>query len=232
MHRRVVIATALWPQPFNATLPAPIGPDPADSKGVLPRRTNRPNHIVAFVRPKEGQPPTMATFNVPLSFNKLDFRDYLWNVYNVEVRSVRSFVNQMRPRRRQYGDSTGGKWYRPKSQKMMIAELARPFVWPEAPEDLSPWDKLMFDAVEAAHKKRTEAQWASAKGRPLLRYQEETSQDRARLRTEAERLLAGRRKWKPGQPLGASWVEVEEGEEAGEVETAVSAAGEDVQRPS
>lgn len=174
----------------------------------------------------------MATFNVPLSFNKLDFRDYLWNVYNVEVRSVRSFVNQMRPRQRQYADSTGGKWYRPRSQKMMIAELARPFVWPEAPEDLSPWDKLMFDAVEAAHKKRTEAQWTRAKGRPLLRYQEETGQDRARLRTEAERLLEGRRKWKPGQPLGASWVEVEEAGEAGEAETAVSAAGEDVQRPS
>lgn len=174
----------------------------------------------------------MATFNVPLSFNKLDFRDYLWNVYNVEVRSVRSFVNQMRPRQRQYGNTRGGKWYRPRSQKMMIAELARPFVWPETPEDLGPWDKLMFDAIEGEHKKGIEAQYASAKGTPVLRHQLEASPERTRLRLEAERLLEGRRKWKPGQPLGASWVEVEEGEEAGEVETAVSAAGEDIKRPS
>lgn len=174
----------------------------------------------------------MATFNVPLSFNKLDFRDYLWNVYNVEVRSVRSFVNQMRPRQKQYGNSRGGKWYRPRSQKMMIAELARPFVWPEAPEDMSPWDKLMFDAVEAEHQKGIDRQYRSARGTPLLRDEIEQSQERDRLRTAAQRLLAGRRKWKPSQPLGASWVEVEDADQAGEVETAVSAAGEDVRRPS
>lgn len=162
----------------------------------------------------------MATFNVPLSFNKLDFRDYLWNVYNVEARSVRSFVNQMRPRQRQYGPSQGGKWYRPRSQKMMIADLARPFVWPEAPEDLTPWDKLMFDAVEGEHKKSIEAQYARAKGTPKLREQMGLSPDRRKLRTEAEELLAGRRKWRPGQPLGPAWVEVDEVEEVREIETA------------
>lgn len=162
----------------------------------------------------------MATFNVPLSFNKLDFRDYLWNVYKVEVRSVRSFVNQMRPRQRQYGNSQGGKWYRPRSQKMMIADLKKPFVWPEAPEDLSPWDKLMFDAVEGEHKKGIEAQYARARGTPVLRDQLEKSPDRRQLRKEADELLAGKRKWKPGQPLGPAWVEVEESEEVGLAETA------------
>lgn len=155
----------------------------------------------------------MATFNVPLSFNKLDFRDYLWNVYNVEVRGVRSFVNQMRPRQRHYGNKPGGKWYRPRSQKMMIADLARPFVWPEAPEDLTPWDKLMFDAIEDAHKTGMEAQYARFKGTPKLRENMESSSERRKLRAEAESLLAGRRKWKPGQPLGPAWVEVEEVEE-------------------
>lgn len=158
----------------------------------------------------------MATFNVPLSFNKLDLRDYLWNLYNVEVRSVRSFVNQMRPRQRQYGNTQGGKWYRPRSQKMMIAELTRPFVWPEAPEDLKPWDKLMFDAIESAHKKGTEEQWARAKGTPLLRDEQALGEERRKLREEAERLLAGKKAWKAGQPLGASWVEVDEPGEAGE----------------
>ncbi|KAG6366487.1 hypothetical protein INS49_000664 [Diaporthe citri] len=184
-----------------------------------------PNHVVAFVRPKEGQPPTMATFNVPLSFNKLDFRDYLWNVYNVEVRSVRSFVNQMRPRQRQYGNTQGGKWYRPRSQKMMIADLARPFVWPEAPEDFSPWDKLMFDAVEAEHMKGMEAQFARAKGIPGLRDEMGVSPDRRKLRTQAEKLLAGKGKWKPGQPLGPAWVEIDEAEEVEGSQTAHAAEG-------
>ncbi|KAI7784499.1 mitochondrial ribosomal protein subunit L23 [Diaporthe eres] len=184
-----------------------------------------PNHVVAFVRPKEGQPPTMATFNVPLSFNKLDFRDYLWNVYNVEVRSVRSFVNQMRPRQRQYGNTQGGKWYRPRSQKMMIADLARPFVWPEAPEDLSPWDKLMFDAVEGEHSKGMEEQYARARGTPRLRDEKGVSPDRRSLRAQAERLLAGKGKWKPGQPLGAAWVEVDEAEEVEGARTAPALEG-------
>lgn len=192
----------------------------------LPLIAYRPNHVVAFVRPKEGQPPTMATFNVPLSFNKLDFRDYLWNVYNVEVRSVRSFVNQMRPRQRQYGNTNGGKWYRPRSQKMMIADLARPFVWPEQPEDLTPWDKLMHDAVEDEHMRGIQEQHARAKGMPSLRDEVAISPDRRKLRAEAESLLAGRRKWRPGQPLGPSWVEVEEHEEVRDVETA-PAVGDD-----
>ncbi|KKY38584.1 putative ribosomal protein l23 [Diaporthe ampelina] len=166
----------------------------------------------------------MATFNVPLSFNKLDFRDYLWNVYNVEVRSVRSFVNQMRPRQRQYGNSQGGKWYRPRSQKMMIADLARPFVWPEAPDDLSPWDKLMFDSVEAEHRKGIEAQQARVRGTPRLRDEMEGSAERRKLRNEAERLLTGRRKWRSGQSLGSAWVEVEEGEDVENVEAAPEAA--------
>ncbi|KAI3397752.1 hypothetical protein diail_10405 [Diaporthe ilicicola] len=171
-----------------------------------------PNDVVAFVRPKEGQPPTMATFNVPLTFNKLVFRDYLWNVYNVEAKSVRSFVNQMRPRQRNHDDRPGGKWYRPRSHKMMIAELARPFVWPEAPEDLSPWDKAMFDSIEAAYKKNTDSQHARVKGTPMLRDQMERSAERLQLRKRADNLLAGKGTWKPGQPLGASWVEIEDAE--------------------
>lgn len=154
----------------------------------------------------------MATFNVPLTFNKLVFRDYLWNVYNVEVKSVRSFVNQMRPRQRQYGNSQGGRWYRPRSQKMMIADLARPFVWPEAPEDLAPWDKLMYDAIENEHKKITDAQYARQKATPMLRDQMERTRERLKLRKRADSMLAGKVTWRPGQPLGASWVEVDESE--------------------
>ena len=42
--------------------------------------------------PVKNQPPTLATFEVPLNFNKLDMRDYLYNLYRLPTLSVRSFV--------------------------------------------------------------------------------------------------------------------------------------------
>src|SRR5690606_17179737 len=57
-------------------------------------RTNilpRPNHVITLLRNKH-LPPTHAQFHVPLTFNKLDLKDYLFHLYNVEVRSVRSWV--------------------------------------------------------------------------------------------------------------------------------------------
>ncbi|KAK0715764.1 hypothetical protein B0H67DRAFT_554224 [Lasiosphaeris hirsuta] len=86
-----------------------------------------PQHVVKMVRPKDNQPPNLATFSVPLTFNKFDIRDYLFHAYNVEVTGVRSFVNQRRLQKkyRRLG------WYRPQAGKMMIAELVKPFVWPK-----------------------------------------------------------------------------------------------------
>ncbi|ROW16727.1 hypothetical protein VPNG_01649 [Cytospora leucostoma] len=167
-----------------------------------------PNHVITFVRPKANQPPTTATFHVPLTFNKLDFRDYLWNVYNVEVTGVRSFINQMQARQRNY-KGFGGKWYRPRSQKMMVVDLAKPFVWPEVPEDKDAWDHSMFTAVEKTHKEQLDLDFERTKGTPPLREEQKASDDRVLLRQQAKELLAGTRKWRPGQPLGPAWVEVE-----------------------
>jgi len=118
----------------------------------LPRRFGSkqiflPNHVIAFIRPKPKQPPNLATFAVPLQFNKLDMRDYLYHVYNVEVTAVRSFINQQLPRQKYH---TRGRFYRPRSKKMMIAELVKPFVWPEPPaaEDLKDFDLDMFNRLE------------------------------------------------------------------------------------
>lgn len=171
-------------------------------------KTHRPNHVITFVRPKANQPPTTATFHVPLTFNKLDFRDYLYNVYNVEVTSVRSFVNQMQVRQRSF-KGFGGKWYRPRSQKMMVVDLVKPFVWPAEPEDKDPWDHKMFTNVEKTHKEQLDLDFERTKGTPPLRGELKQADDRLLLRQQAKELMNGTRKWRPGQMFDPEWAEVE-----------------------
>jgi large subunit ribosomal protein L23 len=70
----------------------------------------------------------------------LDLRDYLFNVYGVRVKGVRSFIQQQKVRQDKPGAIRPAqrKWYRPRSIKKMMVELERPFVWPEEPTDLTP----------------------------------------------------------------------------------------------
>lgn len=156
---------------------------------------------MAFLRPKETQSPTTATFKVPLTFNKLDFRDYLFHVYGVEVTSVRSFINQMRPKQRNLPGRNNGQWYRPRSQKLMVVDLQKPFVWPERPkpEEMEPWDHRLFTSVEKGHKSEVgDANSRRSKDAPKLRRPDE---DRGRLASLAKELLSGKRKW----VSGADW---------------------------
>ncbi|KAH6635311.1 hypothetical protein B0J18DRAFT_360336 [Chaetomium sp. MPI-SDFR-AT-0129] len=160
---------------------------------TIPRRFGTkqvylPNHVIAFIRPKPRQPPNLATFVVPLQFNKLDMRDYLWHVYNVEVTAVRSFVNQFGPRQK-HGHT--GRTFRPRSGKMMIAELVKPFVWPELPEekDLEDFDIGMHQRLSKNRKKSMDQQMNP--GVIPLRTQTEIPADRRALRAEAEEILRG-----------------------------------------
>lgn len=82
-------------------------------------------------------PPRFASFYVPLSFNKLDIRDYLNRLYGVKVLAVRSFVEQQKVTRIRKDGRGYGALRRPKSKKKMTVEMKDPFVWPETPEDMS-----------------------------------------------------------------------------------------------
>ena len=107
-----------------------------------------PSFTVTLIR-TPNLPPTMASFIVPLNFNKLDLKDYLYHVYNVPVISIRSYIQQQRVRQ----DKPEAKlpkqrrWYRPRSVKKMTVEMGAvsdglegtgggPFVWPAEEEDL------------------------------------------------------------------------------------------------
>lgn len=142
---------------------------------------------------------------MPLQFNKLDLRDYLYHAYNVEVTAVRSFINQPMPRRK-FGQT--GRFYRPRSQKMMIAELVKPFVWPEAPakDQREAFDHGMFEMVNAHREKQLERQMKPE--RIPLRTTGPVPKEREVLRAQAEEFLKSG-EWTNRRKGEDEWTEVE-----------------------
>ncbi|KAI4214844.1 MAG: hypothetical protein LQ351_002557 [Letrouitia transgressa] len=140
-------------------------------------------------------PPHFATFITPLYLNKLDLKDYLWHAYGLQALRIRSYVQQskimqdkptaMMPRPH--------RWFRPRSKKRMTVELPpdQPFRFPDAPTDLSPWDKDRYEKMEKA---RDEAKEQHYQGQRIAPKQEE----RDKLRSQARELLEGKRVWKAG----------------------------------
>lgn len=111
---------------------------------------------------------------------------------------MRSFINQQRAKQRSFGGSRSGKWYRPRSIKMMIADLKQPFVWPEAPEDKEPWSNALYKAVEERHEKQTkEAQAKSKYGPQRTRSWGTEGPTRTELARAAKLLAYGLQKWQP-----------------------------------
>lgn len=185
---------------------------------------------MTFLRPKPGQSPTTATFEVPLTFNKLDFRDYLYHLYNVETTSVRSFINQRMPAQRAVNaDGNGGQWYRPRAQKLMIADLVQPFAWPARPSEdaMSAWDHKLFVAGDKSHKRELDkADALSSWGPQPMRTQATAPRDRHELHRQAEALLRGKQRWAPGlEELVAVERKTAEEEEDGEGAARVPAPG-------
>ncbi|KAI0967597.1 hypothetical protein F4678DRAFT_444959 [Xylaria arbuscula] len=145
-----------------------------------------PSHMVTFLAPKPNQPPTFATFKVPLTFNKFDIRDYLLHAYRTPVVGVRAQLRQQRIRK----SKTHGRIYRPPPIKTMTVQLTQPFVWPRAPTDVTPWRKK---AMERAFAKRQKDHVTQAnmrkKGVMPLRDEEKDSLARRNMRAEAKRIL-------------------------------------------
>ncbi|CAO1601417.1 mitochondrial 54S ribosomal protein YmL41 [Xanthoria calcicola] len=73
------------------------------------KRVYLPNFTLTLLRTPFA-PPNYATFLTPLHLNKLDLKDYLYNLYGVEVLSVRSYVQQARVRQ----DKPGARLPKPR----------------------------------------------------------------------------------------------------------------------
>ena len=172
----------------------------------------RPNHVITFIRPIGNTAPNLATFVVPLTFNKFDLRDYLWHAYGVRVSAVRSFVNQQPLEKKGAPEKRNARPYRPQAQKMMMAVLERPFVWPERvkgrdlPEeyDYQRWrdqeeygdEHMLGNAVRAAGEIEMFTERKKEVG------------GRAKLREEARELMEGRKVWENDVKLDERWSKI------------------------
>lgn len=66
-------------------------------------------------------------------------RDYLRRLYGVETLRIRSYVEQQKVTRLDRSGKGLGPLRRPLSKKKMTVEMTEPFVWPDPPEDMSPY---------------------------------------------------------------------------------------------
>lgn len=147
---------------------------------------------------KSHLPPNFARFSVPMGFNKLDLRDYLFHAYNVRAIHVRSSITQGKASKNQKGQLK-----RDPPKKYMTAQLLEPFVWPEEPwvkegvreED---WEGFQRGVVE-----RTEDYDTSGDG--LFSYDNNfkhiaakhvpSREHRTQLAEQARELLRGETRW-------------------------------------
>lgn len=189
-----------------------------------------PSHVIKMLPPRRIFSPYFATFQVPLRFNKLDLRDYLYHAYGVEVRSVRSWLTPQIPRRRyaeiEDDDKTRdivafgkGQWYRPQPIKRMMVELVKPFAFPEPPavptdeqlgteeDPRKDWDYDMHKRLMAQQKVQEEDQQLMAHARKF-RLREEADHVpafRVGLARQARELVSGEREWRNDAELDERW---------------------------
>ncbi|KAI9376351.1 hypothetical protein BJX61DRAFT_490342 [Aspergillus egyptiacus] len=157
-----------------------------------------PNFTISLVR-TPFLPPRYATFYVPLNFNKLDLRSYLKRLYGVGVIRIRSYVEQQKVTRLHPDGRSYGRLRRPRSKKRMTAELREPFVWPDPPKDMSPWEKDQFWKAAKYQNDMQEARRPEAAMEP-------NKEEREVFAEEAQKLLSGEKPWRPTwQALGLNY---------------------------
>ena len=109
---------------------------------VVGRRIYLPNIVIRMMRnhTPPGQPynPYEATFRIPPSLTKLDVRAYLKAVYGVECTYIRT-DNYIAPIVRNFreGNQLQRMDGKNKTYKRAVVGLVKPFVYPEASEDMS-----------------------------------------------------------------------------------------------
>ncbi|KAG5993688.1 hypothetical protein E4U52_001753 [Claviceps spartinae] len=160
-----------------------------------------PNHVITFLR-KDYLPPHEACFQVPLTFTKFDLRDYLWNVYDVEVTKVRSYVKEL-PLSQRHANTRSS--YRPLPLKVMTVELVKPFQWPELPTDLEPWNHQLWHTREKEMNKLQKEEVQKQESKIPLISRAPYSKERKSLADLAKKIQSGEVKWSNDLELDPRW---------------------------
>ncbi|TDZ14464.1 54S ribosomal protein L23 [Colletotrichum sidae] len=151
-----------------------------------------PNAVITLVR-KDRTPPNWATFEVPLTFNKFDLRDYLWKLYGVETDKWRVWVDQQPIRRRENGRG----YFRPQARKYMMAQMLQPFAFPEPPANKTDWNNDIYEAREKMRADQSKADFLKQIGKLPYPSKQPDDERRTMLRREAKKLLEGNKVWEP-----------------------------------
>lgn len=139
---------------------------------------------------------------MPLRWTKFDLRDYLWNVYNVEIKKARSYV-KAQPLARRPGFKMA--MYRPQAQKIMTVELAQPFQWPDVPENTQAWNKELYDKRQEKYDEMSERDLLRHKMDIPMASKAPPTPQRKELRSLAQKMLSGEVKWSNDVQLDPKW---------------------------
>lgn len=100
-----------------------------------------PGARICLLRPNAKHTPYQAKFLVPMSFNKMDLRDYLWHVYGLRALNV---TVQLLHGKFTRGPDDYARYRQPQFKKMTV-DMAEPFVWPEVPASVVEEAQADFD---------------------------------------------------------------------------------------
>lgn len=109
------------------------------------RESYFPKARLILLRPNAKHTPYQAKFIVPKSFNKLDLRDYLFNIYGLRALNV---TTQLLHGKYMRVSPYAGRFRGPQIKKMTI-EMEEPFIWPEEPKlgENDNWNKEFIDKL-------------------------------------------------------------------------------------
>lgn len=104
-----------------------------------------PKARIILLRPNAKHTPYQAKFIVPKSFNKLDLRDYLFNIYGLRTLNV---TTQLLHGKYMRVSPYAGRFRGPQIKKMTI-DMEEPFIWPEEPKlgENDNWNKPFIDKL-------------------------------------------------------------------------------------
>ncbi|GBC09099.1 hypothetical protein RclHR1_00860037 [Rhizophagus clarus] len=106
-------------------------------------------------------PPNKVAFRIPTNINKLDVKDYLSNIYNLDVVDVRTMV---------YAAESTNNRYRP-SYKKAIVTLGDDFNYPQKPLELKYSDAELFQENRKSQYRKL-AGWKTRPIRVLVKQEE------------------------------------------------------------
>ena len=114
--------------------------------------------------------------------------------------------------------------------KIMTVELAKPFSWPELPEDKGPWSNQLWSMREELMEKRNKEHIQRQRFELPMRSKEPLSKERQQLADLAKQIASGEVKWENDVVLDPKWEKILKEGEKREVKKAVEKAEDELSR--